>query len=154
MGKVYHLASRFKRKYSFTIASRIRRHSEVIEKILDTDEKVLYVFCGQKNDTNTSLFQSAVVAITNKRIIVGQKRVVFGYFLTSITSDLFNDLKIHAGLFFGMIIIDTAKEIVYISNLDKASLDEIETNVNRIMYENKRRDYQKNEEVKDEDKEK
>ena len=35
MGKVYNLASRFKRKYSFTIASRIRKHSDVIEKILD-----------------------------------------------------------------------------------------------------------------------
>ena len=46
---------------------------------------------------------------------------------------LFNDLKIHAGLFWGMVIIDTAKELVHVSNLDKGSLDEIETYVNRIM---------------------
>jgi len=153
MGKVYNLASRFKKKYSFTIASRIRKHSEVIENILDKDEKVLYAFCGQKNDTNTSLFQTAVVALTNKRIIIGQKRVIYGYFITSITPDLFNDLKIHAGLFWGMVIIDTAKELVYISNLEKSSLDEIETYVNRIMLEDKKNNYAK-EEVGNEIKEK
>ena len=36
-----------------------------------------------------------------------------------------------------MVSIDTAKEKVYISNLDKNSLDEVETAINRIMLENK-----------------
>ena len=149
MGRVYNAASKFKKKYSFTIASRLKEHSQVIEKILDKDEKVLYAFCGQKNDDNCSLFQTAVVALTNKRIIIGQKRVVYGYFITSITPDLFNDLKITSGLFWGIITIDTAKELVYISNLDKKSLDEIETMVNRIMYEDKKNNYP-NIEVKNE----
>ena len=138
---VYSWATRFKRKYSFTIASRVKKHASVIEKILDKDEEVLYAFCGQKNDSHFSLFQTAVVALTNKRIIIGQKRVVYGYLLTSITPDLFNDLKIHAGLLWGMVIIDTAKEIVYISNLEKGSLDEIETYVNKIMLEDKKNNY-------------
>ena len=141
MGQVYNLVSKFKRKHSFTIATRIKKHSKIIEDILDRDEKVLYAFCGQKNDDNAALFQSCVVALTNKRIIIGQKRIAYGYFITSITPDLFNDLKIHAGLFWGMVIIDTAKELVYVSNLDKGSLDEIETNVNHIMLEDKQRNY-------------
>ena len=143
---VYSWASRFKRKYSFTIAARIRKHSQIIERVLDKDEEVLYAFCGQKNDSNVSLFQSCVVALTNKRIIIGQNRVVYGYFITSITPDLFNDLKINSSLFWGSVIIDTNKELVQISNLDKKSLDEIETMVNRIIMEDKQRLREKMEE--------
>ena len=143
---VYSWASRFKRKYSFTIAARSRKHSQIIERVLDKDEEVLYAFCGQKNDSNVSLFQSCVVALTNKRIIIGQNRVVYGYFITSITPDLFNDLKINSSLFWGSVIIDTNKELVQISNLDKKSLDEIETMVNRIIMEDKQRLREKMEE--------
>ena len=144
---VYSWASRFKRKYSFTIAARIRKHSQIIERVLDKDEEVLYAFCGQKNDSNVSLFQSCVVALTNKRIIIGQNRVVYGYFITSITPDLFNDLKINSSLFWGSVIIDTNKELVQISNLDKKSLDEIETMVNRIITEDKQRLREKQEQI-------
>ncbi len=153
---VYSWASRFKRKYSFTIAARIRKHSQIIERVLDKDEEVLYAFCGQKNDSNVSLFQSCVVALTNKRIIIGQNRVVYGYFITSITPDLFNDLKIHSSLFWGSVIIDTNKELVYVSNLDKKSLDEIETMVNRIIMDDKQRlraKKEEKEEIKEQKKE-
>ncbi len=153
---VYSWATRFKRKYSFTIASRIKKHSKIIERILDKDEEVLYAFCGQKNDSNVSLFQSCVVALTNKRIIIGQNRVVYGYFITSITPDLFNDLKIHSSLFWGSVIIDTNKELVYVSNLDKKSLDEIETMVNRIIMDDKQRlraKKEEKEEIKEQKKE-
>lgn len=136
---IYNRAFNFKKKYSFTIAFRLRKHSEVIQNILDDDERVLYAFCGQKNNDHTLWFSSCVIALTNKRILIGQKRVLWGYFITSITPEMFNDLKVQASLLWGMIIIDTAKEKVYISNLDKKSLDEIETAINRIMQDNKRR---------------
>ena len=67
---VYGWATRFKRKYSFTIASRIKKHSQIIERILDKDEEVLYALCGQKNDSNVSLFQSWVVALTKKELLL------------------------------------------------------------------------------------
>lgn len=136
---IYNRVLNFKKKYSLTIAFRLSEHVKVIEKILDKDEKVLYAFCGQKNNDHTVWFASCVVVLTNKRILIGQKRVLWGYFITSITPDMFNDLKVHAGLIWGMIIIDTAKEKVHISNLDKKSLDEIETSVNNIMVDNKKR---------------
>ena len=136
---IYSQALNFKKKYSLTVAFRLHKHAEVIQNILDDDEKVLYAFCGQKNDDHTVWFSSCIVALTNKRIIIGQKRVLWGYFITSITPDLFNDLKVHASLIWGMIIIDTAKEKVHISNLDKNSLDEVETAINRIMQDDKKR---------------
>lgn len=136
---IYSMALRFKKKYSGTIAFNLRKHSQVVESVIDNDEKVLYVFCGQKDDTHKMIFDTCVVALTNKRIIVGQKRILWGYQITTITPELFNDLKINAGLLFGKVEIDTVKENLFISNLDKASLDEIETNVNNIMLENKRR---------------
>lgn len=135
---VYPIVLRFKRKYSMTIVFRLKKHADVVDGILDKDEKVLYAFCGQRNDDNRFLFDSCVVALTNKRIIVGQKRIL-GYYIINVRTELFNDLKIRAGLIFGHVEIDTVKENIHISNLDKKSLDEIETMVNRIISDNKKR---------------
>lgn len=136
---VLKMVTRFKRKYPVTIAFNLKKHAMVVESIIDNDEKVLYAFCGQKNDTHRIIFDTCVLALTDKRLIIGQKRVLWGYQITTVTPDLFNDLKINAGLLFGRIEIDTVKEHIFISNLDKKSLDEIETNINKMMLENKRK---------------
>ncbi len=130
---IYKLVCRFKRKYPMTIANNLKRHSKVAASIIDKDENVLYAFCGQKNDTHGMIFDACVVVVTNKRIIIGQKRLLWGYQITIITPELFNDLKILGGLFWGKVEIDTIKEVIFISNLDKKSLDEIETYVNNAM---------------------
>ena len=131
--KVYKLAKRFKNKYFGTIAFRIRAHSKVVFDHLNKDEKVLYVFCGQKGGSNKEIFSSCVVALTNLRFIIATKRILWGYFLTTVTPDLFNDLKVESGIFFGRILIDTAKEKVAISNLSKSSLGEIETAISTYI---------------------
>lgn len=146
---IYKLALRFKRKYPNTIALRLKKHSQVVKNILDKDEKVLYVFCGQRNDVHHLLFDSCVVALTSKRIIIGEKRAFFGYYVITVSPELFNDLKIISGLFWGRIEIDTVKENIFISNIDKKALNEIETNVNNIMYENKRRMKKQNDKKQD-----
>ncbi len=135
--KVYKLAVRFKKKYFGTIAFRIRAHSEVIADHINPDEKLLYVFCGQKGYSNREIFSSCVVALTNERIMVATKRVLWGYFLTSVTPDLFNDLKVQSGLIFGKVIIDTAKEKIIISNLANGSLREVETAISTYMHKEK-----------------
>ena len=135
---VYPRVLRFKRKYPMTIAFRLKKHAAVIDSILDKDEKVFYAFCGQRNDDNRFLFESCAIAFTNKRIIVGEKRI-FGYYIINVRTELFNDLKIRAGMLFGHVEIDTVKENIHISNLDKKSLDEIETIVHRIISDNKKR---------------
>lgn len=141
---VYKMVSKFKQKYPWTIAIRLRKHSAVIENFLDKDEFVYYTFCGQRNDSNSLLFDSCVVALTNKRIIVGQKRALFGYYVLNISTKLFNDLTISTSMLFGRIEIDTVKETVYISNIQKSALDEIETMVHKIVLENKKREAKEN----------
>ena len=75
MKSVYEQVREFKRKFPGTVAFRIKKHSAIIEKHLNPGEKVLYAFCGQKDDSHQVIFDTCVVAVTNKRIIVGQKRM-------------------------------------------------------------------------------
>ena len=140
---VYLEAQKFKKKYKFTIAWRIKRHADVIKKHLNPDEQILYAFCAQKNDTTFDIFTSCVVALTNRRIIIGQKRVLFGYFMTSITPDLFNDLEVRKGIIFGRIYIDTVKEVVKFSDIQPSALNDIETAITSYMMEEKKKYVQK-----------
>ncbi len=139
MGVVYEQIKKFKNKYPGTVTwHRLKKHSEIVEKHLNPGEKVIYAFAGQKNDLWYDLFSTSAIAITNKRILIGQKRVVFGYYLNSITPDLFNDMQVYEGLIWGKITIDTVKEEVVITNLSKKSLAEIETNISETMMELKK----------------
>ena len=131
--RVYTLAKRFNDQYFGTICFRIKAHCRVIDEHLNPDEKLYYVFCGQKGGSQKEIFSSCVVALTNERIIVATKRVFWGYFLTTVTPDLFNDLKVQSGILFGKILIDTAKEKIAISNLSKNSLKEVETAISTYI---------------------
>lgn len=139
MDFVYKAALRFKRKYPGTVAWRIKKHATVIEEHLNPDEEVKYVFVGQRNNQFYDIITTGIFVITNKRIMVASKRLLFGYFLFSITPDMFNDLTVASGIVWGRIIIDTIKEQVYVSNLSKKSLDEIETMVTEYMMEEKKK---------------
>lgn len=138
MNNCYNLASKFMKKYPMTIAWRVKQHCKVIDKHLNPGEEILYVFAGQKNDRAVDLFNSCVIVLTNKRIIVATKRVLFGYFLTSITPDMYNDLTVSKRIFWGAVVIDTVKEVITISNIDSKALSEIETNITEIMIKNKK----------------
>lgn len=135
---VYEQALQFKRKYGSTVVWRLKQNSKIVEKHINPDEKVLYVFAAQKNDSMFDFFTTAVVVLTDKRLLVGRKRVLFGYFLDSITPDMFNDLKVLSGVFWGKIKIDTINELVVLSNIDKDALDEIETMITSYMMEQKK----------------
>lgn len=139
MGQVYDKALEFKKKYRGGIVWNLKKHCEVVEKHINPGEKVMFAFAGQKNDKFYEIFQTCVVVLTNKRILIGQKRVCWGYFLSSITPDLYNDLLIYQGLLWGQIKIDTVKEEVTISNLPKSGLDAIETNISEMMMEEKQK---------------
>ena len=136
---VYKNAKRFKKKFPLTVAWRLKANSSIIEKHLNPDEEVKYVFVGQKNNKFYDFFTTGVIALTNKRILVGRKRVVFGYALDSVMPYMYNDLNIRAGLIWGKVIIDTVKEKIVFSNIDKSSLSEIETNISETMIELKSR---------------
>lgn len=135
----YELAKVFKNKYISTIAWRVKAHSKVVDKHLNPEEKLIYVFAGQKNFSSFSIFSTYVVALTNRRIILAQKRVLFGYTFLTITPDLFNDLTVNSGLVWGKVKIDTVKENVILSNISKKALNEIETEITEYMMEEKKK---------------
>ena len=136
---IYKEALNFKKKYPMSIGWRLRQNSDIVEKHLNPDEKVLYTFFAQKNDNPLDVWSTSIVCLTDKRILIGRKRVFFGYFLDSITPDLFNDLKVKGGVMWGKIYIDTVKEFVTFSNIDQKALPEIETEITSFMMEQKKK---------------
>ncbi len=146
MGEVYRRAMKFKKLHPSTIGWRIKKNASIVEKHLNPDEHVIYVFVAQKNDNPLDVLSTAVIALTDKRILIGRKRVVFGYFLDSVTPDLFNDLKIKGGLIWGKVYIDTVKEFITLSNIGVEALPEIETKISSYMMEMKKKYYSRNDE--------
>lgn len=139
MGVVYEKVKEFKRRHSSSVMWRVKQHSKVIEKHINPGEEVLYTFAGQLNDNPLNVYCTAVIALTTKRLLIAQKNILFGYTLNSITPDLFNDMQVKSGILWGKITIDTAKEVVILTNLSKGSLDEIETNITEFMMEEKQK---------------
>ena len=135
--QIYQRVNTFLKKYPFTIVFRIRQHSKVLAKHLNEDEEIYYLFPAQKNDNVFDIFSTCLVALTNKRILIVQKRVVPGYRLNSVTPDLFNDFQVFKGLLFGKVNIDTVKEVIELSNLDPRSLPEIETTLSEYLLKEK-----------------
>lgn len=138
MKDVYTYVLEFKKKYPMTVAWRLKQNSKIITKYLNPDEKVTYAFVAQKGINPLDIFSTCVVALTNKRLLIGRDRVVVGYFLDSVTPDLFNDLKVLSGIIWGKIHIDTAKEFITLSNIDKKALPEIETKISSFMMDEKK----------------
>ena len=149
MSSVYKKVLKFKEKYPMTIGWRLKQNSEIVERHLHSDEEVLYAFIAQKNDNVFNIFESAVVTLTSKRILIGRKRVFIGYFLNSITPDMFNDLKVSGGLIWGKVYIDTVKEFVTLSNISNDALTEIETEISSYMMEMKKQYKDRSDEDKD-----
>jgi len=123
----------FKKRYPMTIAWRLKQHCMVVEQFLNPGEKVLYAFCGQENDNPLDIITTCVVAFTEKRILIGRKRMLWGYFYHTITPDMYNDLEVKMGLLWGRIHLDTVKEFVTISNLQSQCLPELETKITETI---------------------
>lgn len=140
MKSVYNKIMEYVNKYPGGVYwFRLRKHSAVVEKHMNPDEEVLFAFAAQKNDSVFDVFSTSAVVLTNKRILIGQKRLVFGYRLNIITPDMFNDMQVYEGLFWGRIVIDTVKECVTFTNIAKDALPEIETSITSYMMEEKKK---------------
>ncbi len=140
MNSTYELVKIFKKKYPWTVTWwRLKSHAKLLDKYLHPKEKVIYAFAGQNDDIPSSFFNTAVIAITNERLIVAQDRLIVGYDLAFITPDLYNDLKVDAGLLWGTITIDTVKELIHVSKISKKALPEIQESISTYMMEAKKR---------------
>ena len=136
--EIYEKVIDFKRRYPISISWRVREHSKVANKLINKDEKILYAFAAQKSPTSFNIFSTFVIVLTDKRIVLAQKRLIYGYFYYSITPDMFNDLTISMGLLWGKAIIDTVREQVYLSSLSRKAMEEIETVLSKYMIQKKR----------------
>lgn len=139
VNNVYKKVREFKNKFPITVAWRLRANSKVVQQFLNPGEEVLYAFAAQKNDNPLDIVTTCVVTLTNKRILIGQKRVLFGFLYSSITPDMFNDLKIHMGLIWGKVTLDTINELVTLTNIQKEALAEIETYISEYVIREKQK---------------
>ena len=139
MSRSYELVKKFKSKYPLTVSFRIRKHCEVLDMHLNPGEKILYAFVAQKNESSALIFSTNVIALTNKRIMIATKRILWGYYFVSITPDMFNDVTVSKNLIWGDVTIDTIKETVILSNIDPKALPEIETVISDYMMEEKKK---------------
>ena len=151
MGKVYDQVCMFKAKYPHTLTwFRLKKHSEIVEKHLNPEEEPIYTFAGQKSVDLFDCFSTCVICLTNKRILIGVRRLIGGYRLNFITPDMFNDMQVYKGILYGRIVIDTVKETITISHLDKKCLSEVETAITsymmdeKVKYESKEKKNKKN----------
>ena len=143
---VYESAKQFRKKYPLTVAWRLRKHCKVAQKHLNPEEEVLYTFQAQRSSSSLDIISTYVIVLTNKRIILAHKKLLFGYLFAAITPDMFNDLEVKMGIIWGKVVIDTVKEVVTLSNLDRRSLDDIETNISEYMMREKQKYKDKEEE--------
>ena len=139
MGMVYDKLNEFKTKYSSTIAWRLKKHATVVEKYLNPGEEVRFAFPAQRGTSPFDIFCTCAVVLTNKRILLAQKRLLWGYTYLAITPDMFNDLTVSSGLIWGKIYIDTVKETVILSNISKKAMDDIETEITEYMMAEKQK---------------
>jgi len=128
----------FKKRYPSTVMWRIKKHCRVVEKHLNPNEKVLYALAAQMNNDAMDIIDTAVLCVTSDRILIGQDQILYGYTFNSVTPEMYNDLQVNSGIFWGKIIIDTVKEVIYFSNLSKKSLVEIESIISMYMMEAKK----------------
>lgn len=130
----------FKKKYPGAVTwFRLKKHCDIINKHLNPNEQILFCVAGQLDDDNFSFFNTGVLAITTERMMIAQNRLTVGYKFSSITPDLYNDMQVYSGLIWGRLTIDTVKERIHLSNLSKASLPEIETQITMYMQEAKKK---------------
>ena len=136
---IYEKVREFKRRYPMTVAFRLKAHAKVAAEFIGDDEEIKYVCVAQKNYKSYEIVNTNIVILTNKRLVVITKRLIFGYFLNMITPDMFNDLTIKKGVIWGKVIIDTVKEKVILSNIDPNALSEIDDNITMVMIEEKKK---------------
>ena len=143
--EIYKKLVEFKKKYPKTIAWRLREHAKIAALHLNPGEEIIYVFAAQKNDNPFDIITTNAVILTNKRIMLASKRLLFGYFFTAITPDMFNDLNVKMGIIWGKVSIDTIKEVVFLSNIQREALPEIETAITEYMMREKKKISEKKE---------
>lgn len=86
------------------------KHFLIIEDALQKDEDVIMSFIGLHNYISpTKHDNNFAYAITNKRILMAQQKMI-GQVFQSVLIDNLNDITMSTSMFWGIITVDTIKE--------------------------------------------
>ena len=108
------------------------KHFMLIEQALQSDEQVLMCFIGLHNYISmTKHDNNFAYAITNKRVIMAQQRVI-GQVVQSVLLKNLNDITANSGLALGVITIDTIKEKFNVC-VDSRSANKICEKVHEVL---------------------
>lgn len=109
------------------------KHFQIVENQLNNDEEVLVAFIGIRNYVSLTKHEGNwAYAVTNKRIIIGQKGLI-GEKVDVISLRDLNDISFKKGVIYGVLTFDTIKEEFNVG-LDKISATAIhELVTNTIM---------------------
>ena len=109
------------------------KHFKVIEDNLMNNEEVLMAFIGLHNYKSVTKHENNYAyAITNKRILLGQKNALAGQDFHSISLKNINDITFNSGALFGIVTIDTIKETFSVG-LDKQSASNINIKIHETL---------------------
>ena len=78
MESVYKRVLKFQKKFPNTVGWRTKEHCSVVQRHLNPGENIIYAFIAQKNDNPFNIIETAVVALTDHRILIGRKRLFYG----------------------------------------------------------------------------
>ncbi|GAA0757980.1 PH domain-containing protein [Clostridium sartagoforme] len=108
------------------------KHFQLIENALSSDEKVLMCFIGLHNYVSSGKHDSNFAyAVTNKRIIMAQKKMV-GEIIQTISLKNVNDITMTTGAITGIITIDTIKETFNVS-INKSAVRKINDKIHELL---------------------
>ena len=108
------------------------KHFQILIDALMPNEKVLFPFIGLHNYVSmTSHGGYYAYAVTNKRIIMGQKNVI-GQSFKSINWENINDITFKSGMALGVVTIDTYKEIFNVA-IDKNSAQNVCNRIHKVL---------------------
>lgn len=108
------------------------KHFLLIEQALQSDEEVLMCFIGLHNYVSTSKHDNNFAyAITNKRIIMAQQKLIGQNFQTVLLENV-NDITMNTGLLMGVVTVDTMKEKFNIG-VDKTVAQNINNKIHDIL---------------------
>lgn len=115
----------------FNEASGVQHFQLLINNLMD-GETILFPFIGLHNYSSVSKHDgNFAYAVTNKRIIMGQKKV-FGENFQSINWNNVNDITFTSGMAMGVITIDTIKEKFNVA-LDKISAQRVNRRIHEVF---------------------
>lgn len=110
------------------------KHFGIIEKNLGADEDVLFTFIGIHNYISmTKHDNNFAYAVTNKRILLGQKKVI-GEAFQSIALNKINDITFQSGIAYGVITVDAQTEKFNVAVI-KTQANNINSKLHELLFQ-------------------